>query len=74
MIKYMLYINLTFEISYKIRSGWSGNMKGYKGEQMSIRVDQQKTRVDLNSLAICKEIAKIDVEKLGQREVSVDHS
>lgn len=37
---------------------------------MHIKVDQHKTKVDLNSLAICKEIAKIDVDKLSQREVS----
>lgn len=39
---------------------------------MHIKVDQNKTKVDLASLAICKEIAKIDAEKLAQREVSVD--
>lgn len=37
---------------------------------MHIKVDQNKTKVDLNSLAICKEIAKIDADKLSQREVS----
>lgn len=37
---------------------------------MHIKVDQNKTKVDLNSLAICKEIAKIDSDKLLQREVS----
>lgn len=37
---------------------------------MHIKVDQNKTRVDLNSLAICKEIAKLDQEKLAQKEVS----
>lgn len=37
---------------------------------MHIKVDQIKSKVDLNSLAICKEIAKIDAEKLAQREVS----
>lgn len=37
---------------------------------MHIKVDQNKTKVDLNSLAICKEIAKIDADKLTQREVS----
>lgn len=36
---------------------------------MHIKVDQ-KSKVDLNSLAICKEIAKIDADKLSQREVS----
>lgn len=36
---------------------------------MHIKVDQNKTKVDLSSLAICKEIAKIDAEKLSQREV-----
>lgn len=36
---------------------------------MHIKVDQNKTKVDLNSLAICKEIAKIDADKLSQREV-----
>ena len=36
---------------------------------MHIKVDQNKTKVDLNSLAICKEIAKIDSDKLTQREV-----
>lgn len=46
-------------------------MKGYKGELMHIKVDQNKTKVDLNSLAICKEIAKIDADKLTQREVSM---
>lgn len=51
------------------RSGWSGNIKGYKGEPMHIKVDQNKTKVDLSSLAICKEIAKIDADKLAQREV-----
>lgn len=56
------------------RSGWSGNVKGYKGEPTLIKVDQNKTRTDLNSLAICKEIAKIDVEKLSQREVSISLS
>lgn len=54
-----------------LRSGWSGNMKGYKGDPMHIKVDQNKTKIDLNSLAICKEIAKIDADKLSQREVSV---
>lgn len=52
------------------RSGWSGNIKSYKGEPMHIKVDQNKIKVDLNSLAICKEIAKIDADKLVQREVS----
>lgn len=47
-------------------------MKGYKGEV--IKVDQNKTKVDLNSLAICKEIAKIDPDKLAQREVSIRES
>lgn len=37
---------------------------------MHIKVDQNKTKVDLNSLAICKEIAKIDADKLTQTEVS----
>lgn len=54
-----------------VRSGWSGNIKGYKGEQMHIKVDQNKTKVDLNSLAICKEIAKIDTDKLSQKEVCI---
>lgn len=36
---------------------------------MHIKVDQNKTKADLNSLAICKEIAKIDADKLTQREV-----
>lgn len=36
---------------------------------MHIKVDQNKTKVDLSSLAICKEIAKIDADKLAQREV-----
>lgn len=36
---------------------------------MHIKVDQNKTKVDLSSLAICKEIAKIDADKLSQREV-----
>lgn len=40
---------------------------------MHIKVDQNKTKVDLNSLAICKEIAKIDSDKLSQREVSCNH-
>lgn len=53
------------------RSGWSGNIRSYKGEPMHIKVDQNKTKVDLNSLAICKEIAKIDADKLAQREVSL---
>lgn len=39
---------------------------------MHIKVDQNKTKVDLNSLAICKEIAKIDADKLTQREVSME--
>lgn len=38
---------------------------------MHIKVDQNKAKVDLNSLAICKEIAKIDTDKLAQREVSI---
>lgn len=38
---------------------------------MHIKVDQNKTKVDLNSLAICKEIAKFDADKLAQREVSI---
>jgi len=38
---------------------------------MHIKVDQNKTKVDLNSLAICKEIAKIDADKLTQREVII---
>lgn len=53
----------------QFRSGWSGNIKSYKGEPMHIKVDQNKTKVDLNSLAICKEIAKIDADKLTQTEV-----
>lgn len=39
---------------------------------MHIKVDQNKTKVDLNSLAICKEIAKIDADKLSQREVIIE--
>lgn len=38
---------------------------------MHIKVDQNKTKVDLNSLAICKEIAKIDTDKLSQKEVCI---
>lgn len=38
---------------------------------MHIKVDQNKTKVDLNSLAICKEIAKIDNDKLTQKEVCI---
>lgn len=52
------------------RSGWSGNIKAYKGEPTHIKVDQHNTKVDSNSLAICKEMAKIDADKLAQREVS----
>lgn len=37
---------------------------------MHIKVDQNKTKVDLSSLAICKEIARIDADKLAQKEVS----
>jgi len=40
---------------------------------MHIKVDQNKTKVDLNSLAICKEIAKIDAERLSQREVTISN-
>lgn len=45
-------------------------MKSYKGEPMHIKVDPNKAKVDLGSLAICKEIAKFDADKLSQREVS----
>lgn len=69
MCVYLVLVSNLNCIMHLIRSGWSGNIKGYKGEPMHIKVDQNKTKVDLNSLAICKEIAKIDADKLTRREV-----
>lgn len=38
---------------------------------MHIKVDQNHAKVDLTNFALCKEIAKIDHERLAQKEVSI---
>lgn len=44
-------------------------MKSYKGDPVLIKVDQNR-KIDPDTLAICKEIAKFDSDKWSQREVS----
>ncbi|KAG9511322.1 Rap1 GTPase-activating protein 1 [Fragariocoptes setiger] len=49
-------------------SGWGGSIKK---NDITIRVDHNNPKVDLNSLALCKEIAKIDAERLAQKEFNI---